>query len=148
MALVLHNLLFGPERCVIVKATKLTRTRPDGDFSTQRAGRKRKPKVCDTCRKREDNCRCTFRHDWIVMLKALAMSTHMRRQPNYQRLSVAVLIMLTSILHHKSKEITDVALEHLRWTFSLTKTGNPFCCQPLDLLQEHLLVALIKAAGR
>ena len=86
--------------------------------------------------------------EWLVFFRALTASTFMRRQPNYQRLSLSFLIQLTLILKHNDPRCIGLALERIRWTFAVNESGDSHTCIPVDLLQESSMVQQIKGVGR
>lgn len=85
--------------------------------------------------------------DMLVFFKALTTSNFMRRQPNYQRLSLSFLIQLNMILNHDDQRCTEIALKYVRWCFSVSEWGDSHNCQPVDLLQEFSLVKQTKRIG-
>ena len=147
-ALALYDLLFSVERYVIFKGLLLSRVREyDSSCSSQR-GRKKADQRCQCCHQYERNCQCSHRYDILVFFKALTVSSFTRRQPNYQRLTLSFLIELTMILNHECKRCADLAFKRIRWSMSLCENGDSWNCQPLDLIQEHSIVQLVKNIGQ
>ena len=126
-AVALYDFIFGPERFALVQGHLLTRIRPK-DMKLKKNQR--------------------YPREWLVFFKALTVSTFMRGQPNYQRLSLSFLIYLTMILKHDDDRCTDLALKRIRWTISVSEYGDSCRCYPLDLLIEGSLVEEVKKVGR
>jgi len=121
------DLLFGVERFAIVHGHLLQRVRAKDFKPTHNTER--------------------YPTDWLVFFKALTVSTFMRHQPNYQRLTLSFLIQIAMILKHDDKRCIDLALKRIRWTFCVSESGDSHNCQPVDLLQEHSLVERVKKVG-
>ena len=141
----LYDLIFGVERYVVVQGHLLTRIRPPDAEATNST----------TCTSSAEEGRETgnvtserYPREWLVFFKALTVSTFMRWQPNYQRLTLSFLIQLTMILDHKDSRCVDLALKRIRWTMSVSEWGDSHKCEAIDLLQEHSMVQQVKGVGQ